>query len=139
MAAVLRILAWTLVIGVISFSIGFFGPMILAPGANQGPLLGIFITGPLGVMAGFIIGVVRELIGARKSPREVWRSGLGERLRPSPSTIRSAAALGGALLALYGAGALRRGEGRGAAAAIVLGIAIVYYGVTGRAPAWFRR
>jgi hypothetical protein len=33
---------------------GFLGPMILAPEANQGPLLGIFITGPLGLVVGAI-------------------------------------------------------------------------------------
>jgi hypothetical protein len=38
---------------------GFFGPMLLALGANQGPLLGIFITGPLGFLAGLAWGVFR--------------------------------------------------------------------------------
>ena len=42
-----------LLLGGIGFVAGFFGPIILTPGANQGPLLGIFITGPLG----FILGV----------------------------------------------------------------------------------
>jgi hypothetical protein len=40
------------VAGGIGFSAGFFGPMIFTPGANQGPLLGIFITGPLGFLLG---------------------------------------------------------------------------------------
>jgi hypothetical protein len=31
-----------LITGAIGFSAGFFGPIILTPGANQGPLLGIF-------------------------------------------------------------------------------------------------
>ena len=31
----------------------------MAPGANQGPLLGIFITGPLGFLAGLAWGVFR--------------------------------------------------------------------------------
>ena len=31
---------WALVIGAIGFVGGFFGPMLFAPGANQGPLLG---------------------------------------------------------------------------------------------------
>jgi hypothetical protein len=35
---------------------GFFGPIVLAPEANQGPLLGIFITGPLGFLLGFVLG-----------------------------------------------------------------------------------
>jgi len=44
--------------GGIGFIAGFFGPLLLAPGANQGPLLGIFITGPLGFIAGAIGGAV---------------------------------------------------------------------------------
>ena len=39
-------------VAIAAFSAGFFGPMLLAPGANQGPMLGLFITGPLGVVAG---------------------------------------------------------------------------------------
>lgn len=47
-----------IVVGAISFILGFFGPMILAPGANQGPLLGLFITGPLGFVSGLIGGAI---------------------------------------------------------------------------------
>lgn len=43
-------------LGGISFILGFFGPMIFTPDANQGPLLGLFITGPLGFLAGLIGG-----------------------------------------------------------------------------------
>lgn len=35
--------------------------MILTPEANQGPMLGIFIIGPLGVIAGAIAGLVLVL------------------------------------------------------------------------------
>lgn len=42
--------------GSIGFAGGFFRPIIFAPDANQGPLLGLFITGPLGVLAGAIGG-----------------------------------------------------------------------------------
>ena len=45
-----------LITGAIGFAGGFFGPMIFTPGANQGPMLGIFITGPLGLVAGAIGG-----------------------------------------------------------------------------------
>lgn len=34
--------------GAVGFAIGFFGPMIFVPESNQGPLLGILYTGPLG-------------------------------------------------------------------------------------------
>lgn len=44
--------------GGVGFCGGFFGPMILAPDANQGPLLGILITGPLGFVVGAIGGAV---------------------------------------------------------------------------------
>ena len=46
-------------VGGIAFLGGFVGPMILAPGANQGPLLGIIYTGPLGTIGGFVWGLLR--------------------------------------------------------------------------------
>ena len=53
-----------LAVGTIGFVCGFFGPMIFAPEANQGPLLGLFITGPLGFVAGglggFLYGLARR-------------------------------------------------------------------------------
>jgi hypothetical protein len=54
------------VLGGIGFAAGFFGPIVFAPDANQGPLLGIFITGPIGVVLGAIAGYVR---GVRRSAR----------------------------------------------------------------------
>lgn len=44
--------------GAIGFIGGFFGPMIFAPDANQGPLLGLFITGPGGVVIGGLCGAL---------------------------------------------------------------------------------
>ncbi|OYZ01371.1 MAG: hypothetical protein B7Y37_06785 [Sphingobacteriia bacterium 28-36-52] len=35
---------------------GFFGPMIFMPDSNLGPLLGIFFTGPIGFVVGFLGG-----------------------------------------------------------------------------------
>ena len=55
------ILLGAVAVGAIGFSAGFFGPMILAPDANQGPLLGIFITGPLGVVVGAVGGCILAL------------------------------------------------------------------------------
>lgn len=49
--------------GVIGFVGGFFGPMLLSPDANQGPMLGIFITGPLGLLAGLVIGAAVTIFG----------------------------------------------------------------------------
>ena len=48
-------------VGAVGFCGGFFGTMILTPEANQGPLLGIFITGPLGFIGGGILGAIRAL------------------------------------------------------------------------------
>jgi len=67
-----------LVTGVLGFVAGFFGPIIFAPGANQGPLLGIFITGPLGVLLGAVGGGIYWLTrGNRtaKSPDDHTRAG----------------------------------------------------------------
>lgn len=51
-------------VGTAGFLLGFIGPMIFAPGANQGPMLGIFITGPLGLLlgaiGGFLLGLKRR-------------------------------------------------------------------------------
>ena len=56
------------VTGVIGFAIGFFGPLIWTPDSNQGPLLGIFVTGP----AGWILGVALAWLWTRMHlhPRE---------------------------------------------------------------------
>lgn len=61
MGSLLRILGTGLLLGLIGFVLGFFGPMILNPSGNQGPLLGIFITGPGGLLLGLVVGLVREL------------------------------------------------------------------------------
>jgi len=55
-----------LVLGALGFALGFFGPMIFAPDANQGPMLGIFITGPGGVVLGALLGVVLDPGTARR-------------------------------------------------------------------------
>lgn len=51
-----KIIRTGLIIGAISFVLGFFGPILFIPDANQGPLLGIFITGPFGFVIGLIGG-----------------------------------------------------------------------------------
>jgi len=52
-----NVAGFALTVAWICFLVGFVGPMIFAPGANQGPLLGILYTGP----AGLVIGVVWAL------------------------------------------------------------------------------
>ena len=44
-----------LLVGSVGFLAGFIGPMILGGGA-QGPLLGIFLTGPIGIVVGLATG-----------------------------------------------------------------------------------
>jgi hypothetical protein len=53
-------------VGAPSFALGFIGPVLIWPDGNLGPLLGIFLTGPLGFVCGALGG-----LGFRK-------------LRPSP-------------------------------------------------------
>jgi hypothetical protein len=55
-----RVVLPGLVLGAVGLVAGFFGPVLFAPKANQGPMLGLFITGPLGLLAGLLWGVWRE-------------------------------------------------------------------------------
>ena len=45
------------IVGGVGFVLGFVGPILVTPGANQGPMLGIFITGPLGFLIGLVWGL----------------------------------------------------------------------------------
>ena len=64
------ILQWSLVLGVTGFVCGFFGPMVLNPWANQGPLAGLLITGPGGAVLGVLLGT---LVVALKVPTTTAR------------------------------------------------------------------
>jgi hypothetical protein len=44
-------------LGGVGFLAGFIGPIVTTPEANQGPLLGILVTGPLGAALGALLGV----------------------------------------------------------------------------------
>ena len=57
-----RSLVGAVVLGGVSFAAGFLGPIILMPEANQGPLLGILVTGPAGAAVGAVIGFVSGLV-----------------------------------------------------------------------------
>lgn len=54
-------LAGGVVAGAIGLGAGFLGPLLFAPQANQGPLLGIFIAGPIGFVAGAVGGWIRGI------------------------------------------------------------------------------
>ena len=53
---------WAIVLGICAFAAGFFGPMLLDPEANIGPLVGILITGPGGAVAGLALGAIAALL-----------------------------------------------------------------------------
>ncbi len=55
-----------LALGSIGFLLGFFGPIILDPEANQGLLPGVLITGPGGVLLGGPMGALWWLMQRRR-------------------------------------------------------------------------
>lgn len=67
----------TAVVGGLSFLAGFVGPMLLKPDSPQGPLLGFFYTGPLGALAGALLGLVIGLLRQASFAR-------GSRYRTTP-------------------------------------------------------
>lgn len=60
---------WALAMGASGFAAGFFGPITLNPDANQGPLLGIFITGPGGALAGLVLGLIFKVLPVSNAQR----------------------------------------------------------------------
>jgi len=66
--AISTIMLGAVLFGGIGFTGGFFGPMIFAPGANLGPLLGILITGPAGFVLGGIAGFIYWTVKNSKRP-----------------------------------------------------------------------
>jgi hypothetical protein len=74
------------VIGVLSFLSGFVGPMILDPTSPQGPLLGILVTGPLGALAGAVLGAMIGLL-VPAAPAQRWT---GNRSRPGGGWVAQA-------------------------------------------------
>ena len=68
-------LKWPLLLGAAGFAAGFFGPILFSPEANQGPLVGILMSGPAGALLGFVLLGVCTVIGV--SPRLQWRMLVG--------------------------------------------------------------
>lgn len=54
-----QMIRWGLIVGGAGFLAGFIGPIVFTPSANQGPLLGLFVTGPLGLVLGGGFGALR--------------------------------------------------------------------------------
>jgi hypothetical protein len=66
---------WPLLLGAAGFAAGFFGPILFVPEANQGPLVGIFISGPAGALLGLVLLGICTVIGV--SARLQWRLLIG--------------------------------------------------------------
>jgi hypothetical protein len=86
---------WIVLLGGIGFAVGFFGPMVFSPESNQGPMVGIFLTGPGGLALGLLLFL---LMKARPLPARVqWifltaLAGLGTLatlffVQPEPATL----------------------------------------------------
>lgn len=54
----IAVIGGALMLGGLCFIVGFLGPMAFAKDTNQGPLIGIFIATPLGVIIGAIGGYI---------------------------------------------------------------------------------
>ncbi len=65
------ILFWGVAIGGICFIAGFIGPLYIGPESPQGPLFGIFMSGPGGALLGCTIGIMRSIrtIRGRGAPK----------------------------------------------------------------------
>lgn len=60
LAAAARVALWAVGIGGLGLALGFFGPRWLGPGANESPLLEMFLAGLLGFLCGLAWGLWRE-------------------------------------------------------------------------------
>ncbi len=55
------------------FVVGFFGPMRFQPWANQGPMVGLFLTGPGGVLLGGATGAALAMVHPEWTRRRrIW-------------------------------------------------------------------
>jgi hypothetical protein len=58
MGVSVSVISGALILGGLCFTVGFLGPMAFAKDTSQGPLIGVFIAAPLGVIMGAIGGYV---------------------------------------------------------------------------------
>ncbi|MEQ1816277.1 MAG: multidrug ABC transporter permease [Nitrosomonas sp.] len=54
----IAVISGALMLGGLCFVVGFLGPMVFAKDTSQGPLIGLFIAAPLGVITGAIGGYI---------------------------------------------------------------------------------
>lgn len=52
------------IMGASGFLAGYIGPIIISPRSNQGPLFGIFISGPLSFGLGIFIGFLPAIFSS---------------------------------------------------------------------------
>lgn len=144
-------------IGLVLVVVGW-GPLLLIvllaaiglwpdPNPNPiGPGLLFFFTAWPAVIC-LTIGI-RQVRRAQQSTTSVQPSRVQRTTRAADTTgggwidhpiTRMAAGMVGVFLLIRGCNGLLDNEGRGAAAAMVLGAAAGYWAITGRLPLWFRR
>lgn len=66
MDAAFRVAGIAIAFGAIGFALGYFGPVVIAPGIGHGHLFALFVTGPLGVLVGLVVGALREVGRGRR-------------------------------------------------------------------------
>jgi hypothetical protein len=69
-AAVRLSIRWALVLGAVGFAAGFFGPMVLSPESNLGPIIGVLFTGPGAAVAGAILGAIFSALPVSRTGRQ---------------------------------------------------------------------
>lgn len=120
------ILGTAIMVGSVSFAIGFIGPLLFSD-SNLGPLLGIFITGPLGLLAGVLAGIIL-------SARQQGQPTLKRELR------WLAGAWAGALFFTWASTLVGIGwVAIGAQLAVVSCAGSLFYGFSAKLPAFARR
>ena len=69
------VLGTALLLGGMGFILGFFGPILIGElvgsHANLGPLWGIFVLGPVGVLIGAVTGLFLGLKRTRNKPERL--------------------------------------------------------------------
>jgi hypothetical protein len=86
-------LLWPIGVGGVGFAAGFFGPMVLVPESNLGPIIGLFVSGPAGLVLGAVLGLICRLTGVPERVQWFALAGtcalvllvLGVALQPAPA------------------------------------------------------
>ena len=65
-------LLWILILGACGFLAGFVGPIVVNPTSNSAPLIGIFVSGPIGLAIGIVAYIAMRFIAI--APSTQWVS-----------------------------------------------------------------